>query len=871
MQPSFPLIERDDHLATLVELIAAARAGSGQMVFLEASAGGGKTTLARTLMQHPAVTGMRTAHVSCDRVNLPGPLGGIVEIGDSLGFDLSSALAGDIPRDDIFRSILLGLRDAPAPVLLLGEDAHWTDEASVDLLRYLARRILALPVLVLVTFRHDDLDPRHPLRRLLGDLANAPQVTRLHLPPLSSAGVAQLAAHVGKQPGDLHDRTGGNPFLVCSLLASSDDALPSSIRDAVLGQAARLTPGGRCLVDALAVLGSGADPDLLGAITGGDVIDEIETGVAVGLMVADDQRIAFRHAIVREVLAADLSPPRRRDLHRRILAILQADGRFAGDDAMLAHHAELARDDVAATRYALAAARQAARFGAHREAVAQYARALRTGAGMGIETRAEVLVARAFECYLAGDLPAAIQDASEAAAIWHQQGNALRYGDTLRCISRYLWFNGDQAGAERYASQALAVLEPLPAGPELAMAWSNLSQLRMLDHEIEAAREWGQRALAIAEPLGRDDICANALINIGTAELIVSHPEARNHLTAGVARAIAADLPVECVRAWVNKGWVWFEMADLAASASALDHALMLALEHEIAGMEFYIRAGQGRILAARGDWDAAHRVLTAVLDRPSTTVLAELASLTALGLLAVRRGDDVGDQLDRALEMARQTGNLMRLGPVHLARAEQCWLSGDTAGVVEEASALFERALRSGERWMSGAMALWLHRAGEPIATDLPIAEPFAFEIAGDGLGAAALWHERGFPIEQARALASTGEPEHLLEALSIVDRLGARPDRARIQRQLRASGVATVPRGPRPQTLANPAGLTGREVEVLHLLMAGHTNREIGDRLFMSPRTVGHHVSAILGKLGVSSRREIPADLDALMEARS
>jgi DNA-binding CsgD family transcriptional regulator len=221
---------------------------------------------------------------------------------------------------------------------------------------------------------------------------------------------------------------------------------------------------------------------------------------------------------------------------------------------------------------------------------------------------------------------------------------------------------------------------------------------------------------------------------------------------------------------------------------------------------------------------------------------------------------------LDAALALAEPTGELMRLGPVRIARAEAAWLTGDPELAAAEAMVLYDEAHRSREYWMAGHMALWLHRAGRPVDTSRLLPEPIALEIAGQGRQAAAFWQERGFPLESARALAGTGDEEALREALVTAERLGAKPDAARMVRALRQIGATSIPRGPRPTTQANPAGLTARELEILPLLAQGQTNREIADALFLSPRTVGHHVSAILGKLEVPSRTGVKSRAEHL-----
>ncbi|HZA83700.1 MAG TPA: helix-turn-helix transcriptional regulator, partial [Actinomycetes bacterium] len=172
-----------------------------------------------------------------------------------------------------------------------------------------------------------------------------------------------------------------------------------------------------------------------------------------------------------------------------------------------------------------------------------------------------------------------------------------------------------------------------------------------------------------------------------------------------------------------------------------------------------------------------------------------------------------------------------------------------------------FELAVRAGDPWAAGELACWLWRAGA-LPEGLPVvAEPYRLLLAGDWQAAADAWQERGCPYHRALALAGGDRDEALLEALGLLDGLGARQTAQRLRRQLRRRGNLRVPRGPTRTTAANPAGLTGRQVEVLGLLAEGLTDAEIAARLSLSAKTVGHHVSALLAKLGVGSRRQAAA----------
>jgi len=233
-----------------------------------------------------------------------------------------------------------------------------------------------------------------------------------------------------------------------------------------------------------------------------------------------------------------------------------------------------------------------------------------------------------------------------------------------------------------------------------------------------------------------------------------------------------------------------------------------------------------------------------------------KICALVVLGHVGVRRGDPAAaPPLDEARALAVGTGELQRLAPVAPARAEAAWLAGDIEGVKREAGLVAEIA--HDDPWIRGEFSFWLWRAGGASQTDESIAAPYTLQMRGDWRAAAAAWREIGCPYEEAVALADGDEPARRA-ALEIFERLGAAPAAERLRQALRASGVRGIPRGPRASTRENAAGLTNRQVEVLALIADGWSNGEIADRLFISPKTVDHHVGAILAKLNAGTRAE-------------
>src|SRR6185295_13516861 len=212
---------------------------------------------------------------------------------------------------------------------------------------------------------------------------------------------------------------------------------------------------------------------------------------------------------------------------------------------------------------------------------------------------------------------------------------------------------------------------------------------------------------------------------------------------------------------------------------------------------------------------------------------------------------------LNEARELAARTSEMQRLSGVALAGANAAWIAGDRELIAQEVQPVYELASSRRDLWMKGELALWLWRAGAFVDAPKDIAEPYALEIGGDWRGAAKAWHALGCPYEEANALASGGEAEQL-EALTILERLGAAAAANALRRRMREQGLRRIPRGSRSSTRTNLHGLTKREAEIFELLAQGLRNSAIAKRLFVTTKTVDHHVSAIFTKLGVSSRAE-------------
>jgi DNA-binding CsgD family transcriptional regulator len=859
------LLERESCLDVLETSFQRLLSGSGGCVVLvSGEAGIGKTSLLRQF----AAAHDKAACVlwgGCEALFTPHPLAPLQDIARQIGGDFPLAIAAAPNRHEIFKLMLDRCASSAVPTVVVIEDAHWADEATLDLLKFLGRRLHRLGVMLAISYRDDEVNDKHPLRAVIGDLPAA-SVRRIVLAPLSARAVGRLAEAAGQSPAGLHAVTGGNPFFLGEILANPEATIPATVRDAVIARLARLSAPARRAAHLVSIVPGKAERWLVEDMIApcGEVLQEC---LNAGMVVLPDCSLGFRHEIARSAVEASLSPHERQDLHAGALAALLRRGEGKVAVARLVHHADNAADSGAVLRFAPQAAERTAALGAHREAAGHLRTALRHAAVMGAalpeEERALLLDRLSYECYLTDQMAEALQAREASLAAWRSLGDRRREGDTLRWLSRLSWFNARQAASEAYAKEAVRVLEALPVGRELAMSYSSCAQLYMLAEDVDLSLEWGRKALELAVRLGETEIEVHALTNIGTAKLVAEDPAGREDLERALGTALNNGFEEHAARALTNLATMSFRHREFAAAADYLKAGIAYCEEHDLDSWIRYLVAYRAHMSMALGRWEDALNDAQTVVRHPWVAPISKIPALVTLGRLAARRGEaDTETSLGEACRLAAPTNEPQRLVLVIAARAEAAWLQGRAApDVLAELSQAYRLSLCHADSWIQGELAFWLWRHGRLDQAPPRVARPFALQMAGDWQAAAAAWQAIGCPYEQAMALADSDDEAPLRTALAIFERLGAAPMAAIVRRKLRASGVRDIPRGAHERTRQNPCGMTNRQLKVLGLLVEGRRNADIARRLFVAEKTVDHHVSAVLAKLGVRSRGEAVA----------
>jgi DNA-binding CsgD family transcriptional regulator/tetratricopeptide (TPR) repeat protein len=845
------LLERSAFLETLAEYAGEAQQGSGRLVLVSGESGMGKTVLLEEFQQR--LPEARWLWGGCDGLLTPRPLGPLFDISARLDGEFAALCRSGAPRERLFTGFLAEIGPPAGFTVAVIEDVHWADEATIDLLSFLGRRLGRTPALLLASYRDDEIGADHPLRLVLGDLATQRATRRMRLPPLSVEAVRELVGQRDVDAAELHRITGGNPFYVREILEAGWPSVPPTVRDAVGARLARASAGARRAVESAAVIGARVESSLLTWVLA-DTQTSADECIATGILTPDGPGLRFRHELVRMAVEAGITPYRKTELHARLLAALEERG--DADPVLLAHHAEGAGDEQAVLRHAPEAAVRSAALGAHREAAAQYERALRISTNPGKPALAALYEGAATEYSLLDRWEQAEEARRAALALRRELGDEEKAGANLRLLSITLWRLCRGKESDQAAEEAVAVLEALPPGKELGWAYGNLAGSgQSMGSSDETVLALLDKARAIGEQFGYPDVVCYAL-NAAGLRLLDAGRDGTPEIEESLRLALDADLPEAAGRAYSSLMEAATRLHRFPDAERLYAEGLAYCESSELGVFTMCINGWRSRELLFLGRWDEAAEVCTQMLGSPGISPVNQLNPLCSLGLIRGRRGEDgAWELLDRDLEYAEGTGEPPWIAPARAARAELRWLEGKPDLAADEAGTGYDRTAGHVDPWTSGSLAIWLVRLGaRPGPPGLP--GPYALEAAGDHRGAAAAWERIGRPYDAALAKAWSSDEAALRDALAGLEGLGASASAAAVRRRMKELGVKAIPRGPRPATRAAPAGLTPREQEVLALLADGLPDREISERLFISERTVHHHVSAVLSKIGVSSR---------------
>jgi ATP/maltotriose-dependent transcriptional regulator MalT len=812
------ILEREAELDLLHGLVDGLDSTGGRVVLVRGEAGIGKSTLVDRFTEDVA----DRAHVlqgACDDLITPQPLGPIWDIARE-----EPSIAELLGTDD-HRGVMDGLLDLMGrqlrPTVMVIEDTHWADEATLDVIRFVGRRVARTNGLLVLTYRVGEVDVDHPLRRVIGELPPR-NLVRIHLDRLSEIAVAEMIEDADLDLAEVLALTGGNPLFLAEVIASGVDRVPSSIQDSVLARAARLSADARRVLDLASITPGETERSLIDQVLG-PMDEHLHECERRGLLRIGDAAVAFPHELTRRAIEASLSPADRRSLNEQALAALAGHE----DPARLAHHAMEAGDVDAIVELFPQAARTAMAMASHREALAHF-RALEPFLDrIEDNDRAAILDDWARSAYLEGN-PEVLDLTARAVAFRRGLDDDRGLARTMAFAVRVFEVNGRPEEATACARDAVAILEQYPPSSDLAYAVSQAAWLELMQ-EI--------RALVIK------GACDYSIGNLDAVALVEE------------AHRLAAQKGYHFEEAYALTNLTGMA-GDVRDIARALDHARRAratAARYEIRPLELYTLVQYAELLLWTGDWAAAEDAATEVLV---ADVHAENVAWRLLGTIQARRGRaEAREPLERMWALATGLGESQHLDPAAGTLAEYMWLSGVREPAwLDRIQEIYDRGLKLGPPWPSGALAFWWWKLGRVEEVPDQVFSFYRPIVEGDWQRGAEFWASRNAPYDQALALMH-GDDDAAMQALRIFEDLGADAAAAKVRRVLLDRGVK-VSRGSARATRKHAAGLTARQAEVLDLLAEGLSNVEIADRLFVSHRTVENHVAAVLMKLDVSNR---------------
>src|SRR5215207_108170 len=968
------LVGRSLELAQLQAALADAASGQPSLAFIVGESGVGKSRLVAELQVRAAADGARVLHGDCVELGdgelayapLVTALRPLVRDSDpvlaALPADMLAELAtlfpglgqarerargaGDQAR--VFEALLAvidGLSHE-APVLLVIEDLHWADASTRAFLRFLAATLGDERVLLVATYRPDELHRRHPLRPLLAELERV-RALRIDLAGLTRDELAeQLAGILGSPPDAalvdrLYARSEGNPLFTEELLAAGIDgrgAVPPSIAAALALRIERLGDDAQEVVRVLSAGGPQfLDDEVLAEVSGLErraLREGLREAVASHIVVLDGDRYSLRHALLREAVHDDLLPGERAELHRALARALERRDADAGRPsaqraAAIAHHYLAAGDQPAALTAAVRAGIAAMDVQAYGEGAALFERALELwdrvpdAEALSGTDEAELLE-RASACsFYADDLARSVTLAKRALALVDEGADPRRAAWLYGMLQRSLWAMLRADDAVAAIERGLALLADDGPSPERAGLLAQQAEMLMLQSRYRRAVSVARRALReqteLDEPGGYHVDEAGALNALGVS--LVSTGEVEEG-AAALRRALALARERGHLQDVASAG---SNLAEALHRVGHSDEALAVAraVHGEVASLpvrQVWLSLGIAHGAFDVGDWDAADAALAGVDPRRLVRGISELNACLAHAELALGRDERAAAraQLARADELAVDSREPQYLGVLGALQAELAMRDGDVAAARATVDVALDRIEFCSDDALRMAMVSAAGLAAEATAAQQ------ARDLGDDAAVAAALGHaelliarvracaEDGGPLEQAylahaeadycralgidqitqwadaaarwdalgrpyqaavarwrhaEALVAVGDRETAAPvagaALEITERLGAAwlageleslAARARL-RLGQADGEAPAVEDDGSE---DPFGLTPRERQVLALVAAGATNREIGRQLYMAEKTASVHVSRILSKLDVRSRTE-------------
>ncbi len=849
------LIERAGVLALLQNRLNNVAQGDGHCIFVSGDAGIGKTSLVKAFckQQQEACVIYEGA---CDALFTPRPLAPVYDIIWQLRSDLWPGSHTIEERSELFLKFFHELKNKNEKILIVFEDIHWADEATLDFIKFFARRIAQLRCLFILTYRDDEVNVGHPLRNVLGALSSD-IFTPIHLEPLSRQAVYKLADEKGYNAENVFNISGGNPFYVNEILASYSPGVPDNVKDSILAVYNRQEEGTKNAWEICSIIPEGLEINRFAKLKSS--WEGMDRCFALKIIITKNDRVIFKHELYRRTIESSLSPFKRIALNKRILELFLDSFEEQGDIERIVHYAKNANENDVVVKYAPIAAKQAADVGAHIEASKLFLTAIEYSDGHNASQLLAFYDAYAYECYLTNQTEEAIIYYSKSLELWKQKRDIEKVGNCLFFLSRLWWINDDLIKAESYAEQAIHVLDSQPSSSAKAMAYSLMSQLKMFSDLSDECILWGQKAIDLAQQLSDDAILSYALGNVGSVKIRIPAlaQDGLSMLQQSIQIALQNSHEDYAGMAYVNLAYNGMIIKNYALAQQALTSGIPYCEENNLDLWKLYLVTIKAKLKLETGNWTEAYEIASRLAEDEKPAKIIKIFALTILAVIRMRRGDadNILSLLKEATDKAFETMEPQRIIQALTAFLEYEWLTQSRLIEKQILESTIEMIKERGNIYGNSEFVFWLQKARGQSLLLKETYEGYDVSNLAKAENAARLWKDKGCSYNEALLLFE-GNEDDKRKAVAVVHGLGADAVYQKMKLEMRASGIKKIPRGLRESTKTNPAQLTNRELDVLQLLQKGVQNKEIAGTLFISPKTADNHISSIFFKLDVNSR---------------
>lgn len=849
------LIEREDSLSKLKKGFDQAKTGRGHCFFVLGESGIGKSVLIKEFLT--SIDGECESYIgACDSFFTPRPLAPVIDLAMQLNTGWKESIDFSASRIELFTYFVNALNQKKKTVVIVFEDIHWADEATIDFIKFLSRRITRSGCMFILTCKNNEPAGSQLLTHLLSEIPSD-TFTRIDLQLLTQEAVNLLANEKGYNGENIFTLTNGNPFFVNEILESYSPGIPVNVKDAVLSVFNRHTGITKELWQLLSVVPNGLSIVMMTKIDP-KWHEAIELCMESKILITNKERIVFKHELYRRTIEESLSPFRRIKLNKTILDLLMPHFHESDEIEKIIHHAKNANENAIVFQYAPIAAKKASQLGAHVEASKLYLTSIQYAPVKDDEILVKIYENYAYESYLINHIKEAIIYQTKALTVWQGKNTIEEIGNSLWFLSRLWWFDGNRKEAEKYAYEAIAIFENMPSSRAMGMAFSNMSQLKMYGDQKEECIYWADKAIAIGKEIANQEILTHALNNMGSVlwKKNTEPNKGKEYLLESLQIALDNGLDEHAARAQSNIVTSFILLKDYASAKTHLAESIDYCEKRDLNSSKSYKYFLKAIILFETGEWKQAEAIIEGQLQYLAQPSAIRIGELTLMTKIKIRRGDqDCKHYLKLTKNMAFITNEYKRILPISTACLEFEWLTG-TKILPDNELEICLRLLKIADSGsLNSEFVYWYQKArNEKYTIDNPY-PAYGLMEAGHINEAARFWESLNCPFERALTLME-GNEEEKKQAFLIFQEIGATAFAEKLKLLMRSTGIRKIPRGKRISTMQNPAHLTNREIDVLLLIQKGAQNKEIASSLFISSKTVDHHISSLLFKLDAANR---------------